>query len=115
MSSHYKRDNTMIPTRIIHARSYLVLLTLVSGLLAGCAEYSTAPLRLEQDFGNSVRQMQAAQTLNAKKASDPALVEPVKTFDGKKGEAVLDKAYRKDVAKPQEVKQDIIFNIGGGG
>jgi len=103
----------MKQTRTAHsmARNALKLIA-ITALLAGCAEWSSRPSRVEQDFGNSVREMIQAQTYNPERALNPN-PEPVKTLDGKKGQLVIEKAYRQDVARPQEVKQNIIFNIGG--
>lgn len=94
------------------ARQALTLITLTA-LLAGCADYNSRPSRVEADFGKSVRDMVQAQTYDPTKIEHPN-TEPVKTLDGKKGERVLEKVYRDDIAQPKEVKQNIIFRIGGG-
>lgn len=65
-------------------------------LLAGC---QFTPPATERNFGASVRNMIAVQT--AKPIENPS------GLDGQKAEAVLD-IYRKDVAEPKKVEQDII-------
>lgn len=94
------------------ARQALTLITLTA-LLAGCADYNSRPSRVEADFGNSVHDMVRAQTYDPSKIEHPN-TEPVKSLDGKKGERVIEKVYRADIAEPKEVKQDIIFRIGSG-
>lgn len=103
----------MMPTHIKRAAVRGVKLVLVTGLLGGCAEWDSRPYRVEQDFGNSVREMARAQTYDQSKALHPD-PEPVKVYDGKKGETVLEKTYRQDIGSPEKTEQNIIFNIGGG-
>lgn len=85
----------------------LLGIALAAGLLAatGCA---TGPEAVENDFGNSVRQMTEAQTVNP---SAPMDVEAIDHGDGQVIENVV-QAYRKDVAKREDVKQDIVINVG---
>ena len=67
---------------------------LVVGLLAGCA---SGPDRSERDFGNSVRAMTQAQTLDPVAARNPDMT-PVTLTDGQRIENVLDN-YREDVSR----------------
>jgi hypothetical protein len=78
-------------------------------LLATACTYSD-PVRVEQDFGNSVRNMVKAQTYNPEASRHPP-VDPPKTVDGTRGNRALE-TYRGDVARPEEVKQPIQINIG---
>lgn len=103
----------MMPTHVKQAAVRGVNLVLITGLLGGCAAWDSRPYRVEKDFGNSVREMVRAQTYDQSKVLHPD-PEPVKVYDGKKGERVLEKAYRQDIGKPQKTEQNIIFNIGGG-
>lgn len=84
------------------------LLTSVFALVmtAGCAEHS----QVEREFGNSVRQVTRAQTLDSMNvvAPDP---DPVDQTDGQRMEAVME-TYREDVAKPEGIGQDIIIQVG---
>ncbi len=71
--------------------------------LWGCSNQPTAT---EQDFGNSVRQMVSAQTLNP----DAGDTEPVESSDPKRLEKALD-TYRNDVSKPETVRRDPTVDI----
>lgn len=87
----------------IHATA----LVIAALLIAGCADTPLA----DADFGNSVRQMVQAQTLDPAAASNPPELAPEIT-DGARLEQALE-VYRKDVAKGiADVKQPVIFEIG---
>jgi type IV pilus biogenesis protein CpaD/CtpE len=70
-------------------------------LLTGCS--STDPVRVEQDFGNSVHHMIQAQIYNPQAARNPSTVPPA-ALDGPMAGNALD-VYRKDVAKPSQGNQ----------
>ena len=75
--------------------------------VAGCADTPLA----DADYGNSVKQMLQAQTLDPIAASNPPELAPQMT-DGARLENAME-VYRKDVAKGNtEVKQPIIFEVG---
>ena len=93
-------------TRIV--LSAVMLLGLFSTM--GCTTTSTDPIRVEQDYGNSVRHMIQAQTYNPEAAENPPL-EPPEGIDGPKGRRVLE-TYRTDVSKPKEVERPIRLDIG---
>ena len=57
----------------------------------------------KQDFGEAVRHMQTVQT------ATPGM--EVAPQDGQRIRTVLE-TYREDVAKPQEVKNEITINVG---
>ncbi len=59
----------------------------------------------KEDFGDSVRHMQSAQT-----ATSATQVAPQ---DGERTRAVL-QTYRQDISKPQEIKNEITINVGEG-
>lgn len=84
--------------------STVVLLTLI----AGCTT-STDAVRVEQDYGNSVRHMIDAQIYDPTAAYNPS-TEPAVGLDGGKAHNVLEQ-YRKDVAKPQKVEQPIHLRV----
>ena len=75
-------------------------------LAAGCA--STGPEAVEQDFGNSVRHMRQAQIANP---TAPADNDPIDHGDGQRINNAID-VYRKGVADPAAVKQDLVIGIG---
>ena len=84
-------------------------LPLLVMLATGCSSV-TEPVRVEQDFGNSVRQMIAAQTLNPMTVANPD-PEPVMGLDGPKAMGVL-QVYREDIAKPAEIQNVINISVG---
>jgi len=81
-----------------------ILFTLVA--IGGC---ETSPTATEADFGNSVRSMVRNQTVNP----DPADAVPVESGDGVRTRNGLE-VYRADVARPEQVKKDLIIDVGGG-
>ncbi|MEA3411731.1 MAG: hypothetical protein U9R74_09350 [Pseudomonadota bacterium] len=81
-------------------------------LTAGCST-TQEPTRVDDDFGNSVRNMIDAQIYNHAAAQNPP-VDPPLALDGQKGENVLE-AYRKDVAKPKKIEERIQINVSGKG
>lgn len=80
--------------------------------ITGCSAWRSEPKAMEQDFGNSVRQMIKAQIADPNAALNPD-PEPVKSLDGPKAGNVLD-VYRKDVTKPEESKTVINIDLLGG-
>ncbi len=93
----------------VASRRSLGLLPAAVLLAAGCTH--SDPVRVEEDFGNSVRHMIDAQIYNPEAAEHP-IIDPPRPLDGPKGEAVLD-AYRADVPKPQGARQPpALINIG---
>lgn len=85
------------------------VLALSAAVLITACTYSD-PVRVEQDFGKSVRNMIKAQTYNPEASRHPP-VGPPEGLDGNRGNRALE-TYRGDVAKPEEVKQPIQINIG---
>ena len=83
--------------------------TLISIFVSGCS--STDPIRVEADYGNSVRNMIEAQIYDPDAAKYPPS-EPPTTLDGSYAENVLE-AYRDDVSRPEEVDRPILIDIGG--
>ncbi|MBM0106079.1 hypothetical protein JM946_15200 [Steroidobacter sp. S1-65] len=82
-------------------------LAIATLLIGGCADTPLA----DADFGESVRQMVQAQTLDPAAASNPPALAPAIT-DGARLEKALE-IYRQDVAKGiAEVKQPVVFEIG---
>lgn len=75
-------------------------------LAGGCAH---GPENVERDYGNSVRHMVESQTANP---AAPADANAIEHGDGQRLNNVIE-AYRKDVAKPEDVKRDIVINVGG--
>ena len=59
----------------------------------------------KEGFGDSVRHMQTVQTATPGRQVAPQ--------DGERMREVL-KTYREDIAKPQEIKNEITINVGEG-
>lgn len=89
--------------QVIMASAMLALL----GLTSGCYQGQTAT---EEDFGNSVRHMIRAQTLNPNPVYSDEESRTV-PGDGERLDNVMD-AYRNDVSKPEDVKKDIVISVG---
>lgn len=70
-------------------------------LTAGCA---SGPTRVEEDFGNSVRAMRAAQTADPVAAVAPD-TNPVETTDGQRMENALE-AYREDTGDRSRIHNE---------
>jgi type IV pilus biogenesis protein CpaD/CtpE len=91
----------------MNRRNLSIAIWLPALLLGGCVT-STDPTKVEDDFGQSVRQMITAQTYNPNAARTPA---PALTgLDGVHSEAVL-KTYREHVGDPQDVQQTLKIQI----
>jgi hypothetical protein len=73
-------------------------------LLTGCAAWNGTPERVASNYGTSVRDMVANQTLNPNKAQYPAALAP-DGMEGNKGETVLQQTYRNDIGRPATVRQ----------
>lgn len=84
----------------------IALGTLVT-LGGGCA---TEPTVSEQQFGSSVRQMIRAQLYDPAAAEHPS-PDPVTGLDGQQAQQALAK-HRQTVGQPDEVRDEIIVNIG---
>lgn len=78
-------------------------------ILAGCSTNSTDPVRVEMDYGNSVRNMVDAQIYD-QEAARSSQSKPVIGIDGVKAEGVIE-AYHADQGKTEEVREPIRFNI----
>jgi hypothetical protein len=74
----------------------------------GCASPITEPVTVEADFGNSVRQMQQAQTYDPAAATNPAPEAPA--HDGAKASEVM-QMYRQDLPRPQDIAAPIQINV----
>lgn len=77
-----------------------VLTALVAIGSSGCTMF---PER--QDFGDAVRHMQAIQDATPETQGFAQ--------DGQRGRLIL-QTFREDVAKPAEIKNEIVINVGSG-
>jgi type IV pilus biogenesis protein CpaD/CtpE len=80
--------------------SKLIPLLAASGTLLLAAGCATGPEAVENDFGNSVRQMQQAQAANP---MAPADSNPLDHGDGERINGAID-AYRKGASDPKGLK-----------
>ena len=83
-----------------------VIYLLPAVLLAGCA---TEPTMTEATFGDSVRSMVRAQTLNQETLTNPS-DEVIDSTDGQKLEVVLE-AYRTTAADPGAVGNGVAISV----
>lgn len=95
MNSKYKTSSAVLTALVIGA-------TLVSGCASG-------PTRVEDDFGNSVRAMRQAQTLDPVAAAAPDTT-PITSTDGQRMENAL-RSYRESVGNPAAIKDDFDFEV----
>jgi hypothetical protein len=90
----------------------LIGTTLLAAILAGCV--STEPVRVQEDFGNSVKQMTQSQTYNPEAAARTESL-PIKEMDGEMALSTLE-ALRKDTSRDTETLNNVInVQIGAGG
>ncbi len=84
-------------------------------VISGCAEWSSTPARVQDDFGSSVRNMVLQQTYNPAKAQSPSALAPA-GMDGNKANSVLENTYRGLIVKPeQRLTHPTIYGIDGRG
>ncbi|WP_045226558.1 hypothetical protein [Methyloterricola oryzae] len=89
-------------------------LALAIGLLSlqACAEWSATPARTEASYGDSVRNMVNNQTYNPAKAQHPEALAP-DGIEANKADAILGKAYRGDIGKPESVREHTVLGTPG--
>lgn len=80
---------------------------LIAAFLCGCSTLATEPEHVNQDFGNSVRQMISSQIYD----KNPPSTEPRNGMDGVRGEAVL-KRQRENVGNPASVDEQVQIKVG---
>jgi len=85
--------------------------------MTGCAEWNSAPVVVQENFGNAVRNMVKNQTLcpeHGEMAEDPVLCPehgPVMGMDGQKAQTVI-RAYRQPAKDPLEkAKEGATFEV----
>ena len=89
--------------------NYFLIATAVvtlSALTTGCA---SGPDRTADDFGNSVRAMRQAQTMNPSTIDNPDMT-PVTYTDGQRMENALN-SYRENVGNPVQTQRPLQINI----
>jgi hypothetical protein len=97
------------------SRMPCVLLTISLMALAGCAEWSSTPARVQADYGNSVRSLVSNQIYNPEKARHPAALLP-DGMEGNKADSVLNDTYRAFIVKPtQTLTHPSVYGIDGRG
>lgn len=87
---------------------FLIATTVVtlSALTTGCA---SGPDRVADDFGNSVRAMRQAQTMDPTTIDNPDMT-PVSYTDGQRMENAL-KSYRENVGNPVKTERPITIDV----
>ena len=84
-------------------------------LLAGCQEWMAEPVRVEQNYGQSVRTAYLDQTYDPARARNPAAYAPDGSIDGIKSIKVLQRGYQADIGQPQRVRILQGYSGMGGG
>lgn len=90
-----------------------ITIQIVSGLLfltltTGCAEWNSAPVVVEQNFGRAVNNMVKKQTLYPEHGQDD---KPSLTLDGQKAQTVI-RAYRRGASESlDKSKEGISFDV----
>jgi hypothetical protein len=81
-------------------------------LMTGCAEWNSAPVVVDQNFGRAYHNMVKNQTLYPEHGQND---KPILSLDGQKAQHVID-AYRKPAGESlEQSKQPVTINIGGTG
>ena len=91
----------------MHLLKYTLSLLALSIAVTACN--TSAPTRLEDDYGNSVNQMVQAQVADPNAAAFPREDGP-DSMDGDKAVQTL-REYRGDVADPEDTSKPIEINI----
>lgn len=95
---------TLNRSTAMRAATGLMLLT----LMPGCAEWNSAPVVVEQNFGHAVDNMIQHQTLYPEHGQDDR---PILTLDGQKAQGAIG-AYRKPAKEPlEESKTGVTFDV----
>jgi len=91
-------------------------LALTAGL-SGCQEWMAEPVRVEQNYGESVRTAYLDQIYDPARARNPESYAPDGNIDGIKSIKVLQRGYQADIGQPQRIRQIQGFSLqqGGGG
>ena len=84
------------------------------GLIAACMGLTACagPSAVEEDHGNSVRNMVSAQTANPNAAAENK-DRTADRGDGQRSESIIE-AYREVATEPDNVDRSLIIDIGGG-
>jgi len=88
---------------LIKSNKIFILLSCLV-LLSGCADWYSEPVRVDDDFGKSVKHMMKAQTVN------PTPTEQAFGMDGQKAEGAI-KAYRSGGIDLKHGKETLTFDV----
>jgi hypothetical protein len=80
-------------------------------LAAACAACTNNPTVLEADYGKSVREMITAQVAHPETIANPSTAIVTGADPDMVNRAI--NTMRGDVAKPEDVKRDIVLKVGG--
>jgi len=80
-------------------------------LIAGCAEWNSVPVVVDQNFGNAYHAMVKNQTLYPEHGQND---KPILSLDGQKAQGIIN-AYRVPAQKPlEDSKKAPTFTLGVG-
>jgi hypothetical protein len=88
---------------------YATILSLGVLFTSGCGTTAGDMTNVEDDYGNSVKQMVQAQIYDPNAANFPSRQGPM-SYDGDKAVRTLE-SYRKDIPKPESVSEGFDFDI----
>ncbi|MFM2006300.1 MAG: hypothetical protein RLZZ09_1955 [Pseudomonadota bacterium] len=96
--------------------SAISALALTAGL-NGCQEWTAEPVRVEENYGQSVRTAYLDQIYDPARARNPDAYAPDGRIDGIKSIKVLQRGYQADIGQPQRIREIQGFSLqqGGGG
>lgn len=87
---------------------------LLAQALAGCQEWMAEPVRVERNFGESVRVVMLDQIHDKDKATHPAAHAP-DGMSGMKATKALQRSYQMDIGRPERVREMSQINVQSGG
>ena len=94
---------------VLKLNSFIPGVILLAGMISGCSTASTDPVRVEADFGNSVKNMVDAQIIDHDAAS-AAYAEPVTGMSGARAEKVLNE-HQSVESNSEAVKEPVDLQI----
>ena len=88
---------------------FATILSLSALITSGCGTIAGDMTKVEEDYGNSVRQMVQAQIYDPNAANFPSRQGPMSS-DGDKAVRTLE-SYRNDIPKPESIGDEFEFEI----
>lgn len=93
--------------KLINSKKTAFILLSGTVFLSGCADWKSKPVVVDENWGNSVRNMVRAQTLNPGSAYGD---QPVLGLDGQKSQGTI-KVYRTGNTDLRQGKETVEFDV----